>query len=389
MNGVLALILIALLAVQMVPPLEAPQGFEPLQTSPTSSQAEDPRPGLSVSGFWSWQDYPYAVPKVDPIVIELVRNYTVSWFTKPDSFLVKVDWTGLGSSFSRILLRADVYLVSVVPPRPAVQYDRPFWVYINGVPALIGSTVQRFNQTVIVDVTHLYNIIVGRDLNITIALRNWAIPAIGLTGAFSVYLKLLLYPGPKPEGLPDDVIPLFAYSSRTSWPGVSNVWLDRANPVAWEIVKIPKGVSRALLIIYTEGFSVEEFWYYNIPPDRFIVISSDGIPIAVAQPQPWIHTGGLSPLLWRPVPNIKTLAFEPLVIDVTGVLPLLVGTHNLTITVGKLLRYWTIIGALAIYKNPEATSYRLLSYRPPIPLAFEEERVIGVTAEGLKYLITL
>ncbi len=290
----------------------------------------------------------------------------------------------LGSSFSRILLRADVYLVSVAPPRPAVQYDRPFWVYINGVPALLGSTVQRFNQTVIVDVTHLYNIIVGRNLNVTVALRNWAIPALGLTGAFVVDLKLLLYPGPKPEGLPDDVIPVFAYSSRTSWPGMSNVWLDRANPVAWEVVTVPRGVSRALLILYTEGFSYDEFWYYNIPPDRFIIISSDGVPVVVAQPQPWIHTGGLSPLLWRPVPNIKTLAFEPLVIDVTGLLPLLVGTRNLTITVGRLQNYWTIIGALALYKSPEATGYRLLSYRPLAPLTLEGERVIGVTAEGAR-----
>ncbi|MEM1685088.1 MAG: peptide-N4-asparagine amidase [Acidilobaceae archaeon] len=344
----------------------------------------DPRAGVSTRGFWSWQDYPYFVPDVEPIVVDLVSNYTVSWFTKPDSFIVDVDWLKVGWSFSRILLRADVYLVSIVPGRPAVQYDRPLWVYINGVPALLGSTVQRFNQTVIVDVTHLYNIIVGRSLNITIALRNWALPDLGLTGAFVVNLKLLLYPGPKPEGLPATIIPLFAYSSRTSWHGISNVWLDRASPIAWEVVRIPGGVSRALLILYTEGFSVDEFWYYNIPPDRLIVIASDGVPIAIAQPQPWIHTGGLSPLLWRPVPNIKTLGFEPLIIDVTGMLPLLVGTRNITITVSRLENYWTIIAALALYTEPRALSYTLLRYTPIKSEVSESERQVGVTAGGVR-----
>jgi len=353
--------------------------------SPLSTTSpQDPRPGLSVTGFWSWQDYPYSVPPVEPVVVELVRNYTVSWFTAPDSFVIPVNWSELGYSFSRILLRADVYLVSVAPPGPAVQFDRPFWVYINGIPALFGSTVQRFNQTVIVDVTHLYNVIVGKPfINVTVALRNWALPALGLTGAFSVYLKLLLYPGPKPEGLPDDVIPLFAYSSRTAWPGVSNAWLDRANPVAWEIVRVPEGVSRALLILYTEGFSSEEFWYYDIPPDRFIWIYSDGIPVVVAQPHPWIHTGGLSPLLWRPVPNVKTLGFEPLVIDVTGLLPLLVGERNVTITVSKLKDYWTLAGALAVYREPRALSYNMLSYKVAEPYVLEEERVVGVLPEGV------
>ena len=379
----LAMILLAQLPAPALLQVETSSSLEQSSASATSASS-DPRPGVSVAGFWSWQDYPYSVPAVEPLVVELVSNYTVAWFTMPDSFLVFPDWSKLGYSFSRILLRADVYLVSVVPGRPAVQYDRPFWVYINGVPALLGSTVQRFNQTVIVDVTHLYNVIVGKPLNVTIALRNWAIPAIGLTGAFSVYLKLLLYPGPKPEGLPDDVIPLFAYSSRTAWPGVSNVWLDRANPVAWEVVRVPEGVSRALLILYTEGFSFDEFWYYNIPPDRFIWIYSDGVPVVVAQPQPWIHTGGLSPLLWRPVPNIKTLAFEPLVIDITGVLPLIVGEHNLTITVSRLQNYWTIIAALALYREPRALSYNLISYRVEAPPRFEEEKVIGVLPGGAR-----
>lgn len=391
MSSLAPLLITLLLAAQILTPALYNENHYSVQqagldsTLPYSTSTLDPRPGLSVAGFWSWQDYPYSVPPVEPVVVELVRNYTVSWFTAPESFIISLDWGELGYSFSRILLRADVYLVSVVPGRPAVQYDRPFWVYINGIPALFGSTVQRFNQTVTVDVTHLYNVIVGRPtINVTVALRNWAVPALGLTGAFSVYLKLLLYPGPKPEGLPDDVIPLFAYSSRTAWPGVSNVWLDRANPMAWEAFEVPSGVSRALLILYTEGFSFDEFWYYNIPPDRFIWIYSDGIPVVVAQPQPWIHTGGLSPLLWRPVPNIKTLGFEPLVIDVTGLLPLLVGEHNITVTVSKLQNYWTLAGALALYREPRATGYNMLSYRVMAPPAFEEERVVGTLPGGAR-----
>jgi hypothetical protein len=45
--------------------------------------------------------------------------------------------------------------------------------------------------------------------------------------------------------------------------------------------------------------------------------------------------------------------------------------------VSKLQNYWVLAGALALYREPRATGYNMLSYRVMAPPAFEEERVVG------------
>jgi hypothetical protein len=41
------------------------------------------------------------------------------------------------------------------------------------------------------------------------------------------------------------------------------------------------------------------------------------VPAGVAPVYPWIYTGGIDPLLWRPIPGVQTLNFQPYRVDLT------------------------------------------------------------------------
>ncbi len=349
-------------------------------TSVGISIGRDLRPGTSVAGFWSWQDYPYAVPNTKPVVVVVARDVPFGNASVPKTFVIDFrKYLPSNEEFSRILMRVEVTLRSSVPGEPAVQYDRPLWIWIDGVPALVGTTVQRYNYTVIVDVTPFYNMLVGKVARISILLRNCVLPKYHLTGVFYVTVKLLFYPGLKPPSLPSAIIPLWSNSSATpeAWRGLSIAVLTSKRPVAWQITSIPFGASRAVLILYLEGASYDEFWYYNMPTDRFFYVESDGRIVAIAQPFPYMYTGSLNPLLWRPVASIRTYAFEPFVIDVSGLLPLLVGKHNVSIRLFRGLNYWFVFGAIALFDQPKAIGYSLVSYSVSKPVIEVGRRAVA------------
>jgi hypothetical protein len=327
----------------------------------------DLRPGVSTKGFWSWNDYQYAVPFVIPYKVVVAKDVPFANFKGP----VTLTFITPSGEFSRILLRVDIWMESALPGRPAVNYDRPIWVWIDGVPAYIGTTVERYNQTGFADVTHLYNLLVGgKKVNITIALPNWVILKWGLTGIFHVKVTLLYYPGPKPT-VPDIIIPLFTNTKGTTWRGISKVVLNSKRTSVTQEINIPYNTVKAYLLVYTEGSSYEEFWYYNTPPDRYLIFKIDNrTVIAFLQPYPYIYTGGIDPLLWRPISSIRTYSFIPYVIDITPFIPLLIGKHNLTLQIYNILNYWHVFAALLIYTDPQAylVTGKVLEYNFTGPL---------------------
>ena len=74
-----------------------------------------------------------------------------------------------------------------------------------------------------------------------------------------------------------------------------------------------------------ESQAGDEFWYTCVPNDvanelqscgggafRESQVTIDGTPAGVAPVYPWIYTGGIDPLLWRPIPGVQTLNFRSL-----------------------------------------------------------------------------
>jgi len=363
----------ALLALALAAPAAMPAAAQapalPIPLPPGVYHGEV-RPGLDTGGAWSWSDHPYWVPLEAPLAVVAADDLVFANWSGPVSVEVQTP----DGSFSRIVMRVDVWLESVVPGRPAVQYDRPLWIWVDGVPAYVGTTVQRYSQAAFSDVTHLYPLLVGGgNATVTVALPNWVLPGWGLTGAFHVRVTLLYYPGPKPP-VPTAVIPLFDNSTATPWPGLAKAVLTSSNPVAWQVTSVPENTVRAYLLVYLEGSSYDEFWYYNIPADRYAIFRSDGQVFAFTQPFPYMFTGSLNPLLWRPLPGVRALSFEPHLIDVTPLLPLIAGTHNLSVEVFNNQHYWHVFAALLLYTEPNAVvGYQLLDYQYTGPLRSENQ----------------
>jgi hypothetical protein len=89
-------------------------------------------------------------------------------------------------------------------------------------------------------------------------------------------------------------------------------------------------VERAFLDVVAQSQAGDEFWYTCVPNDvanelqscggtgfRETQITIDGQPAGVAPVYPWIYTGGIDPLLWRPIPGVQTLSFVPYRVDLT------------------------------------------------------------------------
>ncbi len=339
-----------LITIVILTPTVAGQSLPVLLEIKPGIYHSDIRPGTSVKGYWSWSDYPYSVPNELPLKIVVMKDIPFSNFKGP----ISIDFKTPHGSFSRILMRVDVWMTSIVPGRPAVNYDRPLWTWIDGVPAYMGTTVERFNQTGFVDVTHLYSLLVGgKNATVSVALPNWVIPKWGLTGVFHVKVTFLYYPGPKPS-VPDKIIPLFPIKSNPKWLGLSRVVLTSKKPNITQEINLPPNTVKVYLLLYTEGHSAEEFWYTNTPPDRYFIFEADGKPVAIVQPYPYIFTGGINLFLWRPIPSIRALSFVPHIIDLTPALPLLIGRHNLTLTLHNAMNYWSVFAALLIYTDENA-----------------------------------
>ena len=317
----------------------------------------DIRPGMSTKGFWSWQDDLNPVPLVEPLKIPVFVNALSNNISDP-SYPPISNYATIelpSGEFSKIAVRVDVRMESVVPGRVAVNYDRPLWIFVEKVPLLIGTTAQRFNWTVTFDVTHLYPLLVGGKRTFELRVPNWIVLRLGLTGYFVVNVTLLYYPGPKPPNAPDLIVPLWTWTT-----------INKQNPYAVVNASIPENAVRALLYIFTEGASYDEFWWSNIPTDRLILVYSDSKLIAVSQPFPYIYTGGILPILWRPVPAIGTYAFDPLVVDVTPYIPFITGSRTFNITIANLENYWLIGGFLALKLSSTPITYEFLGDNPQL-----------------------
>jgi hypothetical protein len=70
--------------------------------------------------------------------------------------------------------------------------------------------------------------------------------------------------------------------------------------------------------------------------------------------------------MWRPIPEINTYAFEPLIIDITPYIPFIIGTHTLKITITNNQNYWLTGGALLLTKTNKPVYYNFLGDNPQL-----------------------
>ncbi|HZI55655.1 MAG TPA: peptide-N4-asparagine amidase, partial [Verrucomicrobiae bacterium] len=122
----------------------------------------------------------------------------------------------------------------------------------------------------------------------------------------------------------DLVLPL------ASDPTGGTTFLSTSNSTLAKTFTLPTNVEQAFIDVVAESQAGDEFWYTCVPDDvanelqscgggafRESQVSIDGTPAGVAPVYPWIYTGGIDPLLWRPIPGVQTLNFAPYRVDLT------------------------------------------------------------------------
>jgi Peptide N-acetyl-beta-D-glucosaminyl asparaginase amidase A len=163
---------------------------------------------------------------------------------------------------------------------------------------------------------------------------------------------------------PDAVLPISA-----SADGSTADLSPSAQAVATTFLALPRNIERAFLDVYAQSQASDEFWYTCVPDDltdalqscggtafRETEISIDGMPAGVAPVYPWIYTGGIDPLLWRPIPGVQTLAFEPYRVDLTPFAGVLDdgASHTIALHVLNAQDHFSTAANLLLYLDHDA-----------------------------------
>jgi hypothetical protein len=211
------------------------------------------------------------------------------------------------------------------------QYDRLAGVWIGGAEVFRTSTPEPDPAGI--------SWHVDQDLSAFIPLLRTPQPLVvdlgnivnsTYTGIYHMTMTVTYYQADKhhPEAAHSDVV--IPVSQSTSAPGW---WGLASGQTATSTVTLPRNTVDARLQLYARGGGCEEFWYSNVPdsyaaahPDyglcgggtyREVGVLVDGRPAGTAQPFPVIYTGGISPLMWRPIPSVDAFRTQPYEIDLT------------------------------------------------------------------------
>ena len=286
-----------------------------------SAQAIPP-PGLVIgSANTATADPPVPRPDTTPCVVQLFNGIAFADFS-PKTFTF-VPPSGCPGPWAKVVLNADFSI------QAGRQFDRTAEIWIGGVNVYFGTTSEP-SRTVarswhierdLTDYTALF----GSTQNGRVDLGNLVNSTF--TSTLFGTAEIQFYPVAHHHKAPvtaDAVLPL------ASDPTGGTSFLSTTSSALSKTFNLPTNVERAFLDVVAQSQAGDEFWYTCVPNDvanelqscgstgfRESQISIDGQPAGVAPVYPWIYTGGIDPLLWRPIPGVQTLNFEAYRVDLT------------------------------------------------------------------------
>ncbi len=279
-----------------------------------------PPPGLVIgSANTATADPPVARPDTTPCVVTLFNNFAFADFSpKPFSFT-----PACPGPWAKVVLNADFSI------QAGRQFDRTAEIWIGGVNVYFGTTSEPSGT-----VARSWHI--ERDLTDYSALFNTAqngrvdlgnLVNSTFTSTLFGTATIQFYPPASHQDAPrtaDLVLPL------ASDPTGGTAFLSNSTSALSKSFTLPANVERAFIDVVAESQAGDEFWYTCVPDDvaselqscgggafRESQVTIDGTPAGVAPVYPWIYTGGIDPLLWRPIPGVQTLNFAPYRVDLT------------------------------------------------------------------------
>ncbi|KAL1537698.1 peptide-N4-(N-acetyl-beta-glucosaminyl)asparagine amidase A-like [Salvia divinorum] len=262
------------------------------------------------------------------------------------------------------------------------QFDRIFGVWIGGAEVLRSCTAEPTAAgivwTVKKDVTR-YSSLLSTDQTLAVYLGNLVDSTY--TGVYHVNISLHFYPAEKTASTAADLIlPI----SRNP-PLKDGLWFEIENSTHAESkqFRIPLNTYRAVLEIYLSFHENDEFWYGNPPneyltannltdlagngPFREVVVKLDGAVVGAVWPFTVIYTGGVNPLLWRPISAIGSFDLPTYDVELTPFLAKLLDDkpHDLEFSVTNALNVWYIDANLHLWLDEKSvrTQGKLLEHR--------------------------
>uniref|UniRef100_A0A0D9UY41 Peptide N-acetyl-beta-D-glucosaminyl asparaginase amidase A N-terminal domain-containing protein n=1 Tax=Leersia perrieri TaxID=77586 RepID=A0A0D9UY41_9ORYZ len=264
------------------------------------------------------------------------------------------------------------------------QFDRIFGVWLSGAELLRSCTAEP-RATGIVwsvsrDVTR-YASLLAEPGEIAVYLGNLVDSTY--TGVYHANLTLHLYFHPAPPPSPPQQADLIVPISR-SLPLNDGQWLAIQNgtDVQGKKIAIPSNTYRAVLEVFVSFHSNDEFWYTN-PPNEYIeannlsgvagngafrevIVKINDDIVGAIWPFTVIYTGGVNPLLWRPITSIGSFNLPTYDIDITPFLGKLLDgkEHYFGFGVTNALDVWYIDANLHLWLDhkSERTTASLISY---------------------------
>ncbi|KAG8386416.1 hypothetical protein BUALT_Bualt03G0146500 [Buddleja alternifolia] len=275
------------------------------------------------------------------------------------------------------------------------QFDRIFGIWLGGVEILRSCTAEPratgIVWTVKKDITRYYSLLMS---NHTLAVYMGNLVDSTYTGVYHVNVSVHFYPAV--EGYGDNVVnygeldngigsgaDLILPISR-NLPLNDGLWfeIENSTDVESKEFKIPQNAYRAVLEVYVSPHENDEFWFGNYPneyisangltgtpgngPFREVVVSLDDLVIGAIWPFTVIYTGGVNPLLWRPITGIGSFDLPSYDIEITPLLVKLLDgkSHKLAFSVTNALNVWYVDANLHLWLDTkiEKTQGKLLEH---------------------------
>jgi hypothetical protein len=242
------------------------------------------------------------------------------------------------------------------------QFDRLMDVWVGGAEIFQSTTPEPDPSGITWHVEHdatRYSPLFAQAQPIKVRLANYVTDVY--TGVIYGTLRVTYY-----QATPTYPAPRHA-DAVIGFPNADSDYFYGPDNVRTTTVTFPRNLTAAYLELYLKGNACDEFWYASQPDDyaaanglcgggafREIQVSVDGQLAGVAWPFPFIFTGGVNPLLWRPIPAVNAFDMPPQTVDLTPYVGLLTDgqPHTISLRVAHDGNYWGIAVDLLLYRDP-------------------------------------
>lgn len=313
------------------------------------------------SGNTAFADPPVPRPHTQPCKVTLYKGFKFADFN-PKSFTYTPPAACPGP-WAKVILEANFSI------NQGRQFDRTANIWIGPTNIYFGTTSEPSHNVA----RHWH---VERDLtdysSIFTVAQDGAVDLFNVvnqtyTGILHGSADILFYPLAQNQTPPRTADQVIAFSSG---PTGGTVSLYTTTDLLEQTLTLPTNITGVYFDVFAQSQSNDEFWYTCVPNDvanelfscggtafRESEVTIDGTPAGVAPVYPWIYTGGIDPYLWRPIPGVQTMNFQPYRVNLTPFAALLDDgqPHTIALSVFNADSYFSATASLLLYLDSGST----------------------------------